>query len=183
MNASELLRIKLANNLFCTSQQISVGPTGPTGSQGPAGTAAGIMKGFTIYLDYSATNVISKVYIPPGLFSVASGLSAGGVFTTDQGSNLVFYGTSGQDFITMQGTTYDFVCGILGSGYVADQKWSSMPYGNIMGTRTSYEVTTLNSVRINGLGLVNINGANLAVRPGVSDPLYGYLVTITLLYV
>ena len=183
MNSSELLRIKLANGLYCASNQISIGPTGPSGSQGPTGTlppTAGVMKAYTIYVNYSSNTAINKVYIPPGLFADGTGLEGGGDFTGDVGTALRFVGTSR---ILLAGTTYGVTCGILASGYTTSRNWSPVPYGNIQASRIYYAVPTFNSVNITGLSLTNINGSNTTVIPGLTDPLYGYLATITLLYI
>lgn len=183
MNSSELLRIKLANGLYCASNQISIGPTGATGAQGPAGVlpaTSGVMKAYTIYVNYASNNAINKVYIPPGLFADGTGLQSGGEFTGDITGTLEFAGTSR---IFLSGTTYGITCGILASGYTTSRNWSPVPYGNIQASRIYYSVPAFNDINITGLSLTNINGANTAIIPGPTDPLYGYLATITLLYI
>ena len=181
MNSSELLRIKLANGLYCASNQISIGPTGSTGPAGPSAgpISSGVMKGFTIYANYLNSNSIISVYIPPGLFPDEP-LASGGNFTSNVGTSLVFYGLSS---ITLSGTTYRIVCGILASGFTVSRQWSPAPYGNIQAGRIYYTVPSFNTVSLTGLNLTNINGGNIAITPGPSDPLFGYLATITIFYI
>lgn len=176
MNSSQLLNRTLANRLICQTQQIAIGPTGPIG---PVGPSMGALKAFTIYLDYSGGTSISRVYIPPGLFSTNPVLAAGGVFTADVGSDLVFVGKSS---VTMNGTTYAFACSISGSGYVAAGEWNPIPGGRIAPAFVHYSIKTNNAIVLKGLVLGNINGANYAVRP-TTGALAGFLVTITIFYV
>jgi hypothetical protein len=176
MNSGQLLNRTLANRLVCESQQIAIGPTGPPG---PVTALPGVLKAFTIYLDYSGGTSISRVYIPPGLFSTNPTLAAGGVFTANVGTDLVFVGTS---TVKMNGTTYAFACSIAGSGYVAAREWNPIPGGRIAPAFVSYSVKTNNAIEIKGLALGNINGANYAVRP-TTGALTGFLATITIFYV
>jgi len=189
MDCNELLRRQLANRLICQTQQIAIGPTGgtgpagpigPTGNTGPVGSPAPVIaftKSFTIFVDYSSQNAISRVSIPAGLFTNPL-LSAGGVFTADVGTDLVFLGLT---TISFGNTTNAFVTAIQGSGYVTSGQWVPIPGGNFTQTRVYYSVSIDNNVEIRGLNLTNINGANVAVRPpaGVAA---GFLVTITLFY-
>lgn len=198
MDCNELLRRQLANRLVCQSQQIAIGPTGPTGyngydgSTGPTGAPApiiGLTRSFTIFIDYSSVASISRLYIPPGLFTTAAypGLSDGGVFTTDQGSDLIFL-TGAPGFplntITMANTTNSFCVGITVSGYVSTNggEWNPSPGGNISNTQISYSQTSDYSIKLKGLSLTSINGASLTPRPttGVAA---GFLATVTLFYV
>jgi len=174
MDCNELLRRQLANRLICQSQQIAIGPTGPAGS--PAPTIA-FTKSFTILVDYSTQSAISRVSIPAGLFTDPL-LSAGGVFTADVGTDLIFLGL---DNITCANTTAAFVTSMNASGYTSSRQWSPIPGGNIGPTKTYFSVSADNSVQIRGMNLTNINGANTAVRPtaGVAS---GFLATITLFY-
>jgi hypothetical protein len=183
MNSGELTRIQLANRLNCASMQISIGPTGPTGSYGgtgPTGSPAptiGLAKSFTIFVDYSTQSTISRVSIPAGLFTNPT-LSAGGVFTADVGTDLVFVGL---DNITCGNTTYAFVTDMAVSGYISSSQWIPIPGGNIGPTKTYYSITADNSVQLRGLNLTNINGANVATRPGAGVAA-GFLATVTLFY-
>jgi hypothetical protein len=197
MDCNELLRRQLANRLLCQSQQIAVGPAGPTGSPGPTGPTGStgstgptgspaptiaFTKSFTIFVDYTVQDSISRVSIPAGLFTNPL-LSAGGVFTTNVGTDLIFRNTlgAGLDTITCANTTNAFVITMSMSGYAAAGQWNPIPSGNIRPTLTHYAITTDNSVQILGLNLTNLNGGNTAVRPttGVAA---GFLATITLFY-
>jgi hypothetical protein len=179
MNSGELTRIQLANRLVCASQQISVGPTGPTGG---SATIPGALKAFTIFIDYSAgaPSVISRLYIPAGLFGPSNPvLAAGGVFTANQGTDLVFVGGS---TITMNNTLYAFVSSISASGYIAAGKWEPVMGGNIGPTHIYYSITNDYSVTLSGLILGSINGGSTTPKPttGVAA---GFLATLTIFYV
>jgi hypothetical protein len=177
MNSGELTRIQLANRLVCASQQISIGPTGPTGG---SATIPGALKAFTIFIDYSAPSVISRLYIPAGLFSSSKPvLAAGGVFTANQGTDLVFLGGSS---ITINNTAYAFVSAINASGYISAGNWHPVMGGNIRPGLIEYSVTADYSVFLSGLELANINGASITPKPttGVAA---GFLATVTIFYV
>lgn len=178
MDSSELLRIRLANRLACASQQIAIGPTGPTGG---SSTIPGALKAFTIYVDYSAANQISRVYIPPYLFGSAAApiLQLGGVFTADVGTDLVFLGNP---TIVLNNTTYAFVSSMNASGFVAAGAWQPINAGNIRAGSVFYSVTSDYRVTLNGLNLSNINGANTTVYP-ITGTAAGFLATITIFYV
>jgi len=179
MDCNELLRLQLSKRLICQTQQIAIGPTGPTGMAAPT---VGVPRSFTLFVDYSAINAISRVYIPPGLFTAAAfpGLSAGGVFTTDQGTDLVFLGATN---IGLANTTYAFCTGILVSGYVPTNggEWNPAPGGNINNTHIFYAQAADYSNTIKGLSLVSINGASLTPKPSTGVAA-GFLVTVTLFY-
>jgi hypothetical protein len=180
MDCNELLRRQLANRLLCQSQQIAVGPTGGTGPVGPAGTPApviGLAKAYTILVDYSTQASISRVVIPPGLFTNPV-LIGGGTFTSNVGTDLLFLGL---DSITCSNMSNRFVVGMQVSGYLSSNQWIPIPGGNIGPTKTYYSVSTDGSVQIRGLNLTNINGANASTRPAVGVAA-GFLVTITLFY-
>ena len=154
------------------------GYTGTTGYTGPTGVGTSFgLKAFTIFVDYSTQSAISRVNIPAGLFTNPT-LSAGGVFTADVGSDLVFFGL---DNITCANTTYAFVNGMSASGYISSSQWIPIPGGNIGPTKTYYSITADYSVQIKGLNLTNINGANTATRPGAGVAA-GFLATVTLFY-
>jgi hypothetical protein len=177
MDSSELLRIRLANRLLCASQQISVGPTGPTGGVGPQPTLTGQTRGFTIYFDYSSGTGISRVYIPPGLLT---NIPAGGTFTANQGSDLVFLGTAN---IILGDTIYPFVCGMLASGYISAGRWQPVPPAamNPSAGTVTYSVSSDSNVSIVGLDAAGINGGNISTRPttGVAA---GFLGSVTIFY-
>ena len=158
------------------------GPTGPggggpTGSPGPTGPASTPTKTFTLYLDYSSPTAISSVYVPPGLFTNPL-LSDGGVFTSDVGTDLVFYGLSS---LSLENTTYANVATFGAAGYIPSEAWVPVAGGNIGPTKLYYSMTNDFSVTVNGLGLTNINGGNTAVKP--SGRLAGYLAMVTLTYI
>jgi len=181
MSSSQLLNRTLANRLLCESQQISIGPTGPAGPSGANVPIPGALKAFTIYLDYTAANALSRVYIPPGLFSSANPtLAAGGVFTANQGADLIFLGGT---VITMNNTAYAFVSGINASGYIAPG-WQNIAGARLNSGASGVYFSAANDygVQLNGLNLSNINGG----APGSRAPTgtaAGFSATVTIFYV
>jgi hypothetical protein len=176
MNCSQLLNRTLANQLVCQTQQIAIGPTGPAGG---SETIPGALKAFTIFIDYSAASAISRLYIPPGLFGPSNPLLAvGGVFTANQGTDLVFLGES---TITMNNTAYAFVSVINASGYISAGKWQPVMAGNIRPGLIEFSLTNDYSVTLLGLETANINGASITPKPttGVAA---GFLATVTIFF-
>ena len=179
MNSGELTRIQLANRLVCASQQISIGPTGPTGG---SATIPGALKAFTIFLDYSANNSISRIYIPPGLFGASANplLAVGGVFTANVGTDLVFLGNP---TVVMRNTTYAFAAGLSANGYIAAGNWQIVPPSNIRPEigYLNYSFTSDYAITI-GTDLNSLNGANRSVYP-LTGTASGFLATVTIFYV
>lgn len=181
MDSSQLLNRTLANRLVCQTQQIAIGPTGPAGT--PAQTI-GITNSFTLFIDYATTNEISRVHVPPGMFTNPL-LSSGGVFTANVGTDLVFINPitgQGLDNITCANTSLAFVIAINCSGYTATAGWIPIPAGNIRPrVKIWYSVMADNTVQLNGLNVNNMNGGNLARRP-TSGIAAGFLATVTLFF-
>ena len=178
MDCSELLRIRLANTLYCRQQNIC-------GNETPVQTP--VIKSFTIFLDYSTPTAINSVYIPPGLFGSAAepSLVLGGTFTNDVGLDLVFKNLTS---INLQNTTYAFVNSFAASGCVSDTtistKWQSVNPSNI-GYPTQairYSITSPNTIKLYGLELAKFNGGDITTH-GTSGPGAGFLASITLFYV
>jgi hypothetical protein len=193
MNESDLLSRKIACSAACRygynecggcgnggggGGPGATGSTGPKGPIGPSGPGGGISKSFTILVNYQTTSSISKVYIPPGLFldTAYPGLSAGGIFTSNQGSDLSF---AGINQITLNNTTYEFLAMLSVSGYISGGPWQPVPGPNLGSGKVGYSVIGNNSVQIN-LPLGFINGGNLgAAQNGFGS---GYLVAVFLVY-
>jgi len=185
MNSGELLRLQLANRLLCSRQQGCIGATGPAGA---ALTIPGALKAFTIYLDYSAANAISRIYIPPGLFGPAADpqLQLGGVFTANVGTDLVFqYAPPLTPIaaIVMQNTKYAFAAGLSANGYINSQEWQIVPPSNIrpQAGYLNYKVATDYSITVDA-DLNPLNGANLSNYPSTGIAA-GFLATVTIFYV
>ena len=181
MSCNDLLRVKLADRLLCESRQISVGPTGPTGPSGPA-ALPGTTVIATIFLDFSANNTISRVYLPPGLMTNPA-LSAGGVFTSDVGSDLIF---SSPATVALNNMDYAFPVGIQISGYYqggggAPNFWSPIPSGNIGNTKCYFLSSSDYSLSLRNINLTNTTGGNIT-RP-TSGVASGFLVTVTLFFI
>ena len=183
MDCSELLRLRLANTLYCRQQNIC-------GNETPAQTPA--IKSFTIFLDYSSGTSIISVYIPPGLFGPAAdpSLLLGGTFSNDVGTDLVFIGGTS---IQLQNTTYAFVNTISASGCIRSTtagnppvyipKWQSVAAVNITPVGGIYYlITSPNMIKIQGLELGALNGGNLSSYT-TNGPGAGFLASITLFYI
>jgi len=179
MNSSELLRINTAGNLQCRQLNNLIGPTGsagPTGPQGPVYT--NYVKSFTLFLDYSAANAISRVYVPPGLFTT-SPLAEGGTFTANVGTDLIFLGNPS---IAMQNTTYPFIVGIFANGYISSNQWQLMSPSQIRSGIDYVNVTTTADYSATiGANLAPINGGQLSNYP-ITGTAAGFLAMITLFY-
>ena len=179
MNSSELLRINTAGNLQCRQLNNLIGPTGSTGSIGPAGPVnTSFVKSFTLFVDYSATGAISRVYVPPGLFTNPL-LADGGIFTSNVGSDLVFLGNP---TITVRNTTNALVVGIFVNGYINSGQWQLMQPSNIRPGIDYVNVTIPTDYQaVIGANLTPINGGQLVTYPPAGAAA-GFLATITLFY-
>lgn len=188
MNSSELLRVQLSKQIGCAEYGIALGATGPTGPAGPTGPigSAGYSKMYTIYLNYTnvitsrgTVAVLTSVYIPPGLSTTPS-LAAGGIFTANVDTDLVFYGTTN---INITNTTFAFPIGLTATGYTSSGYWSPSAYTNLGGSssRITWQNTTDNQLNLLGLTAANINGANVARVP-TTGVLAGWLGTLTVYY-
>ena len=179
MNSSQLLVRQMNTINNCAAYNTLVGPTGP---RGPSETIPGALKAFTIFVDYSAANAISRVYIPPYLFGAGADprLPPGGVFTTNIGTDLVFLGNP---TIVMAHTTYAFASSLSANGYITAGQWQIVPPANIRPQTGYLNYTITNDYGITiGTDLQPINGTNLSVKP-TSGIASGFLATITIFYV
>lgn len=176
MNSSQLLVQQMNTLGQCSIFNIKVGPTGP---RGPSDTIPGALKAFTIFVDYSGTSAISRVYIPPYLFGTGADarLPPGGVFTADVGTDLVFLGLA---TVTIRNTTYAFVSTISASGYVSGGSWQTS--GNIGSSAIYHSSTADYSATINAITTTNVNGGNSTTRPSTGTA-SGFLGAITIFYV
>lgn len=126
---------------------------------------------FTIYLDYSSTTAISKIYIPSGLMRNVPA----GAYTTSFPADIVVGITN----LTLNNTAYAAFLGMYGQGYFSPGGWKPIQYiGSV--AFPSFSVTTDTSVTINNLGLTNINGGIVTSAP--TGTFTGYIVTLTLNY-
>jgi len=155
------------------------GPTGPTGTTGTTGTTgpAGALKSFTMYLDFSSGTAISRIYIPPGMSTTPS-LAAGGIFSGDVGSDLVFLGTTN---ISITNTVYAFPIGLNATGYSTSLYWQPTAQSNLGGAGVTWQNTADNKLDIKGATPARLNGANTANRPS-SGLLSGWLATLTIYF-
>jgi len=151
----------------------NTGPTGPTGNTGPAGDK----KSFTIFLDYSTAQALTRIYIPPGMSTTPS-LAAGGVFTSNVGTDLVFFGTTS---IGISNITYPFPTGLTATGYTTSAYWSPSAQSLLGGGGVTWQNTVDYQLSIINADAGRLNGANVAVRPP-SGVLAGWLATITIYY-
>jgi len=155
------------------------GPTGPTGNIGTTGTTgpAGALKSFTMYLDFSSGTAISRIYIPPGMSTTPS-LAAGGIFTSDVGSDLVFLGTTN---ISITNTFYEFPIGLNATGYSTSLYWQPSAQSNLGGAGVTWQNTADNKLDIKGATPGRLNGGNTSNRPS-SGLLSGWLATLTIYF-
>jgi hypothetical protein len=151
------------------------GPAGPTGYTGPAGT----LTFFQIYIRYTVGGNIDELYIPPGMFNVASGLSAGGTFTTNQGTNLTF--TGGQT-IGMQNTQYNSIVMVGGISWQNfGTEWATIAGVNFGPGKINVKQINNYTYTIQNLSTTNTGAftANLATF-GIAT---GYHVVLNLLFI
>ena len=157
------------------------GPTGSTGSRGTGTTGptgpAGALKSFTIYLDYSSGTVISRIYLPPGM-STAASLAAGGTFTSDVGTDLVFAGTTN---ITIADTLYPYAIGLNATGYSASSYWQATAQSSLGGSGVGWQNTSDYTLRLVNATPARLNGNNISIYPS-TGVLAGWLATITIYF-
>jgi len=188
MNCSQLLNRSLANQLVCQTQQIAIGPTGPAGG---SETIPGALKAFTVFIDYdsSPSNPISRLYIPPGLFSDLADprLVVGGIFTTDIGTDLQFT-TQTAGILLLNNTKYPFASGLSANGYInpgipSTPRWQIVAQGNIRpeSGKIYYTITNDYSLTLS-VPLQPINGGQTAVRPSAGIA-RNFLGTVTIFFV
>jgi hypothetical protein len=160
----------------------AIGPTGYTGNTGTAGETgttgpAGALKSFTMYLDFSSGTAISRIYIPPGM-STSPSISAGGTFTSDVGSDLVFLGTTN---ISIANTFYAFPIGLNATGYSTSLYWQPTAQSSLGGSGVTWQNTADNQLSIKGATPSRLNGGNTSNRPS-SGLLSGWLATVTIYF-
>jgi len=151
----------------------TTGPTGDTGTTGPAGA----LKSFTIYLDYTTSTQLSRIYIPPGMSTTPS-LAAGGIFTADVGTDLVFLGKTN---ISIANIIYAYPVGLNATGYSASSYWLPTGQSNLGGSGVTWQHSSDYTLAIKGATAARLNGANTANRPA-SGLLTGWLATITIYF-
>ena len=179
MNSSELLRIRIGDSLYCRQQAICNG-----GTQLTPGIVTGLGKSFTLYFSYSTPNVISRVYVPPGFFSTSasSGLSNGGIFTGNVGTDLQFITVGAvTTSLSFNRTSYSTVIGMQVSGFVNAGVWQPIPGQLIGNTNVRFTVDTPNKVILAGLSATLTTGGN-TTPAGAGKPLEGWQFTVTLFY-
>jgi hypothetical protein len=176
MDSSELLRLQLSKQIDCARNGIAVGATGPTGPAGESGTP----KMFTILIDYSAANAISRIYLPPGL-STNPALINGGTFTADIVPDLVFFGAASATNIFIGSLKFAFPVALSGTGYSTAGFWTNSPTSFFGGTGVAWQNTTDSILNIKGASPARLNGGNTANRPttGVNS---GWLATLTITF-
>ena len=165
----------------------STGATGPTGAHGSTGDAgptgetgpAGVLTFFSVRLRYTTGGQLDQVYIPPGMFNAGSGLSAGGTFTTNQGTNLTF---TGGTTLGLQNTEYNQLGAINGISWQnLGTEWAVIPgvnfggAGKIQGKQTANYTYTIQGLTTTNTGAYAANTATFGVATG-------YQVVLNLLF-
>jgi hypothetical protein len=153
------------------------GSTGYTGDTGPTG-APGDPYSFTMYLDYSSGNSLSRLYIPPGLMQNPT-LAPGGVFTSNVSPDLMFHSTSQ---IILTSTSRAVVGGFQVQGFVASGEWQPIPAAFLKPSGVHYAMANDYSVSIRNLTLGNINGGNITTINSTGT-LSTFFATVTLNYI
>ena len=174
MDSSELTYMKKYNiELCCGTNGRNIGPTG---SPGPSAT----IKSFSIFLGYGSQTGINRIYIPPGLFTIESGLSEGGTYTEDVGPYLVFSNLSSVTFTGLSNTMAAYI-NVL--GYLSNNQWQQIPGVNIGSgaTKINFYVTESNALLITNLILGNINGGQTISTS--TFPFEGFLGCITITFI
>jgi hypothetical protein len=133
-----------------------------------------------MYLYYTNGGQLDEIYVPPGMFSAASGLSAGGVFTANQGSNLTFKSAT---TIGLQQTEYNSLVMVNGISWQnLGTEWATIPGVNFGGAGKIQVKQTANySYTIQGLSTTNTGAyvSNTATF-GIAT---GYHVVLNLLFI
>jgi hypothetical protein len=159
----------------------AAGETGPTGDAGPTGETgpAGVLTFFSVRLRYTTGGQLDQVYIPPGMFNAGSGLSAGGTFTTNQGTNLTF---TGGTTLGIQNAEYNQLGAINGISWQnLGTEWAVIPgvnfggAGKIQGKQTANYTYTIQGLTTTNTGAYAANTATFGVATG-------YQVVLNLLF-
>jgi hypothetical protein len=128
---------------------------------------------------YSGGSSISSINIPPGLFGPNSAgmLQNGGVYTTNQSTDLVFLN---QPNLIMRNTMNAFAIGVFISGFNTSGSWQPVQGVNFGGdTGVKYTVSYDYSISLY-LPLSAINAGNLT--PATVGAGAGYVVAVTIFY-
>jgi hypothetical protein len=106
-------------------------------------------------------------------------LAAGGIFTADVGSDLIFFETSA---ISITNTVYPFPIGLSATGYSASSYWQASTQSYLGGGGASWQNTADYTLSLKGLTAARLNGGNAGtVRPS-SGVLSGWLATLTIYF-
>ena len=157
-----------------------MGPTGPTGPPGTPGNP----KSFTLYLDWSDSNNLSRVYVPNGFSTTIPG----GIYTPSEDPYGIFVipptnppSTQPTSQITIIDTTYAFPIDINCTGYTTSFYWSPTAQARIGGANITWQNPQDNTLILKDLTASQINGGNTGRRPE-SGVLEGWLGTVTIYY-
>jgi hypothetical protein len=118
------------------------------------------------------------VYIPPGMSTTPS-LAGGGVFTSNEGTDLVFSGTVD---ISMTNLTYAFPIGITATGYSTSLYWEPSALSFLGGSNARWQNSSDYTLALKGLTAGRLNGGNTANRPA-SGVLAGWLATVSITFI
>jgi hypothetical protein len=110
--------------------------------------------------------------------STAPSLAAGGVFTADVGTDLVFLGTP---TITIMNISYAFPVAINATGYSSSAFWVPTAQANLGGSGLTWQNANDYQLNLINVNASRINGGNTVTYPS-SGVLAGWLGTITIYY-
>ena len=105
-------------------------------------------------------------------------LAAGGTFTANVGSDLVFFGTTN---ISITNTLYAFPIGLSATGYSTSLYWQPTAQSSLGGSGVGWQNTADNLLNIVNATPARLNGNNTANRPS-SGLLSGWLATLTIYF-
>jgi hypothetical protein len=132
-----------------------------------------------MYLHYTAGGQLDEVYVPPGMFSVASGLSAGGTFTSNQGSTLTF---TGGTVIGMQQLEYNALVMVNGISWQnLGTEWVTIPGVNFGGSG-KIQIKQTNNYTYTIQGLTTTNTGAYVASSATFGVATGYQVLLNLLF-
>jgi len=112
--------------------------------------------------------------------STTPSLAAGGVFTNNQGTDLVFSGTVD---ISMTNLTYAFPIGMSATGYSSSLYWQPSALAVLGGsTNARWQNSADYTLALKGLTATRLNEGNTADRPA-SGVLTGWLATVSITFI
>jgi len=105
-------------------------------------------------------------------------LAAGGIFTNNVGTDLIFIGTTN---ITITNTSYPFPIGLSATGYSTSYYWQPASQAVLGGSGVTWQNTADYNLILKGVTPGRLNGGNTANYPS-TGVLSGWLATLTIYF-